>query len=86
MSPISRGFQGQRRQEDSARVPPGQHVVDEFPVLSAGSTPHKPLEAWTFQMSGAVDQPLSWTWDELRALPAESPTVDIHLRDRVVEA
>jgi DMSO/TMAO reductase YedYZ molybdopterin-dependent catalytic subunit len=27
---------------------------------------------------GAVDQPVSWTWDELLALPAETPTVDIH--------
>jgi hypothetical protein len=44
MSPISRGFRGRRRQVDSARLPPGQHVVDDFPVLSAGSTPHRPLE------------------------------------------
>jgi DMSO/TMAO reductase YedYZ molybdopterin-dependent catalytic subunit len=60
------------------RVPPGQHVVEEFPVLSVGSTPHTPLDAWTFQISGALDQPVSWTWDELLALPAETPTVDIH--------
>ena len=78
MSPISRGFRGRRPQVDSARLPPGQHVVDDFPVLSAGSTPHRPLDEWTFQISGAVDQPVSWTWDELLALPAETPTVDIH--------
>jgi DMSO/TMAO reductase YedYZ molybdopterin-dependent catalytic subunit len=78
MSPISRGFRCLRPQVDSARVPPGQHVVEDFPVLSAGSTPHTPLETWTFQTSGAVDQPVSWTWDELLALPAETPTVDIH--------
>ena len=78
MSPISRSFQGRRPAVDSARVPPGQHVVEEFPVLSAGSTPHTPLEEWTFQISGAVDQPVSWTWEELLALPAETPTVDIH--------
>jgi DMSO/TMAO reductase YedYZ molybdopterin-dependent catalytic subunit len=78
MSPISRGFQGRRPQVDSARLPPGQHVVDYFPVLSVGSTPHTPLGEWTFEISGAVDQPVSWTWDELLALPAETPTVDIH--------
>jgi N-acetylglutamate synthase-like GNAT family acetyltransferase len=77
MTPISRGFRG-HRPVNSARVPPGQHVVEEFPVLSVGSTPHTPLEQWTFQLSGAVDQPLSWTWEELLALPAETPTVDIH--------
>jgi DMSO/TMAO reductase YedYZ molybdopterin-dependent catalytic subunit len=78
MSPISRHFRGRRPQVDAGRVPPGQHVIDGFPVLSAGSTPHSPLDAWTFQIRGAIDRPISWTWRELRALPAESPTVDIH--------
>jgi DMSO/TMAO reductase YedYZ molybdopterin-dependent catalytic subunit len=48
-------------------------------VLSVGATPHRPVEdEWTFQLSGAVDEPVSWTWEELLALPAETPTVDIH--------
>jgi DMSO/TMAO reductase YedYZ molybdopterin-dependent catalytic subunit len=78
MSPIARGFRGRRPQVDRARLPPGQHVVDDFPVLSAGSTPYRPLDAWTFEISGAVDHPVAWTSDELLALPAETPTVDIH--------
>jgi DMSO/TMAO reductase YedYZ molybdopterin-dependent catalytic subunit len=78
MTPISRGFRGHPPAVDSARVPPGQHVVEEFPVLSVGSTPHTPVDAWTFQLSGAVDQRVSWTWEELLALPAETPAVDIH--------
>ena len=78
MSPISRGFESRRRQVDSARVPPCQHVVEEFPVLSAGSTPHTPFDDWTFQISGALNQSASWTWDGLLALPAETPTADIH--------
>ncbi len=78
MSPISRGFRGHRPQVDAARIPPGQHVVDDFPVLSAGATPRTPLDEWTFEISGAIDQPVSWKWDELIALPAETPTVDIH--------
>ena len=60
------------------RSPPGQHLVHDFPVLSAGPTPHTPLDQWTFLISGAVDRPVSWTWKELLALPAETPTVDIH--------
>jgi DMSO/TMAO reductase YedYZ molybdopterin-dependent catalytic subunit len=79
MSPISRGFRGHRPHVNAARVPPGQHVVDEFPVLSVGATPRSPVDSqWTFQLSGAVDEPVSWTWEELLALPAETPTVDIH--------
>jgi DMSO/TMAO reductase YedYZ molybdopterin-dependent catalytic subunit len=47
-------------------------------VLSAGPTPHTPLGEWTFALRGAVDEPVSWTWDEFRALPSETFTVDIH--------
>jgi DMSO/TMAO reductase YedYZ molybdopterin-dependent catalytic subunit len=76
---ISRGFQGRRRSDiDPSRVPPGQYVTSDFPVLSAGPTPHTPLAEWTFQIRGAVDEPVSWSWDEFVALPSEAPTVDIH--------
>jgi len=78
MSPISRGFLGRRPQVDATRLPPGQYLTRDFPVLSAGPTPHTPLDEWTFLISGEVDQPVSWTWEELLALPAETPTVDIH--------
>jgi DMSO/TMAO reductase YedYZ molybdopterin-dependent catalytic subunit len=79
MSLISRGFHGRpRRDVDPARVPPGQYVTDDFPVLSAGPTPRTPLDAWTFTIDGEVDVALSWSFDELRALPPETVTVDIH--------
>jgi DMSO/TMAO reductase YedYZ molybdopterin-dependent catalytic subunit len=47
-------------------------------VLSAGPTPHTPLERWDFTISGEVDQPHRWTWEEFRALPSEQVTADIH--------
>jgi DMSO/TMAO reductase YedYZ molybdopterin-dependent catalytic subunit len=79
MSPISRGFIGRRRPvSDASRVPPGQYLTSDFPVLSAGPTPHTPLEQWSLSIDGAVDRSVSWTWDELLALPAETFTVDIH--------
>ena len=79
MTPISRGFRGRRREDaDPARVPPGQYVTADFPVLSAGPTPHTPLDAWSFSITGAVDEARTWTWDEFRSLPTESVTVDIH--------
>jgi DMSO/TMAO reductase YedYZ molybdopterin-dependent catalytic subunit len=78
MSPISRGFRGRRVDVDPSRIPPGQYVTPDFPVLSAGPTPHTPLEEWDFSITGEVDQPRRWTWEEFRALPAETPTVDIH--------
>src|SRR5262245_53723147 len=79
MSFVSRGFRGRRREgADRGRVPPGQYLVDDFPVLSAGPTPHRALAEWSLTIDGAVDAPLTWTWDEFRALPTETVTVDIH--------
>src|SRR5204863_7239351 len=79
MSIVSRGFRGRRRDEAQAdRVPPGQYLVDDFPVLSAGPTPHTPLEEWTFTVRGAVEPERTWSWDEIHALPAETGTRDIH--------
>ena len=79
MSPISRGFMGRRHAvDDPSRVPPGQYVTEDFPVLSAGPTPHTPLDQWSFKIDGAVTQPVSWTWEEFQALAAEPVTVDIH--------
>jgi DMSO/TMAO reductase YedYZ molybdopterin-dependent catalytic subunit len=79
MAFISRGFKGKRREGvSSSRVPPGQHVVGDFPVLSAGPTPKIALSEWTFSLIGEVDEPKRWTWTEFRSLPTETFTVDIH--------
>ncbi len=75
---ISRGFRGRRADAPADRVPPGQYVTKDFPVLSAGPTPHTSIEHWDFSIGGEVDEPRSWTWEELRALPSEEVTVDIH--------
>ncbi|HEY2130731.1 MAG TPA: sulfite oxidase-like oxidoreductase [Streptosporangiaceae bacterium] len=78
--PISRGFHGLRRTPAGAegRVPPGQYVTDDFPVLSAGPTPHTPLDQWTFSITQGGETEKSWTWGELQGLPAETVTRDIH--------
>ena len=79
MSSVSRGFRGRRRDEAQAdRIPPGQYLVGDFPVLSAGPTPHTPLSEWSFSIRGRVEPERTWSWEELRALPSETPTRDIH--------
>jgi DMSO/TMAO reductase YedYZ molybdopterin-dependent catalytic subunit len=76
---ISRGFRGRPQVESERdRVPPGQYVTRDFPVLSAGPTPHISLDKWRFEISGQVDSPRAWTWEEFQALPADDVTVDIH--------
>jgi len=75
----SRGFHGRRGKErDDPRVPPGQYVVEDWPVLSAGPTPHTPLEDWTFSIIGAEREPVTWSWEAFRALASEEIHVDIH--------
>jgi DMSO/TMAO reductase YedYZ molybdopterin-dependent catalytic subunit len=78
VTPISRGFHRRRPEVDADRLPPGQYETRDFPVLSAGPTPHTPLDEWSFTIQGAVDEPVSWTWQELNALPQDTITKDIH--------
>ena len=78
---VTRGFAGRRTAEGSgdvgSRIPPGQYITRDFPVLSAGPTPRTPLEQWTFSIQGLVKEPVSWSWQEFLALPAREWTVDI---------
>jgi DMSO/TMAO reductase YedYZ molybdopterin-dependent catalytic subunit len=80
MSLVNRGFRGRRGQQPGAGlIPPGQHLVDGFPVLSAGPTPETALEDWDFTIVDETGATAArWTWEEFRALPAETPTVDLH--------
>jgi len=77
---VSRGFVGKRREGSAApnRVPPGQHEVKDFPVLSAGPTPRVRLDQWSFSIEGLVRQKARWTWQEFLQLPAQPFVVDIH--------
>ncbi|MCK2034801.1 sulfite oxidase-like oxidoreductase [Microbacterium sp. SSW1-49] len=77
MSVISRGF-GARRRESNDRLPPGQYLTEDFPVLSAGPTPHVSTDDWEFAVVGLDGQRYTWSWDELRALPVDAITTDIH--------
>ena len=76
---ISRGFFGKRRTpEEDQRVPPGQYITPDFPVLSAGPTPRIPLDRWSFYIRGFNPTPMTWSWEEFIALPAQKYKVDIH--------
>jgi DMSO/TMAO reductase YedYZ molybdopterin-dependent catalytic subunit len=79
MPPVSRGFRRRGPAEgDASRIPPGQYLTRDFPVLSAGPTPRTPLEEWSLTIDGAIDEPRRWSWEEFRALPSETLTRYIH--------
>ena len=77
MVEFTRGF-GSRRRTPDAKLPPGQYLTTDFPVLSAGPTPRVSPSEWSFSIrteSGAVT---SWSWEEFTALPADQIDTDIH--------
>ena len=75
---IARGFHGRRARSEPDRVPPGQYETRDFPVLSAGPTPRTPLASWDFTIRDSAGHAVRWSWEELHALPHDTPTVDIH--------
>lgn len=76
---VSRGFKSKRQEQASNnRVPPGQYVTDDFPVLSAGSTPKVSLENWTFLLQFTGSLLAKWSWSEFEELPQTTIKTDIH--------
>jgi DMSO/TMAO reductase YedYZ molybdopterin-dependent catalytic subunit len=79
VSIVNRGFRRRGRAEGpSDRVPPGQYVTSDFPVLSAGPTPRVGEDQWRFSLTGSNGEEASWTWREFTSLPMHQVTVDIH--------
>ena len=71
---------GDRRPDPAVadRVPPGQYLTEKFPVLHYGSIPRAELATWDLRVYGAVDSPLTLSWDEFKGLPRKAVTTDIH--------
>jgi DMSO/TMAO reductase YedYZ molybdopterin-dependent catalytic subunit len=74
---VSPGFSGRRR-SGGENLPPGQYLVTDFPVLSAGPTPRVSTEAWELRLTTEDGQARSWDWAAFLALPSENITVDLH--------
>jgi DMSO/TMAO reductase YedYZ molybdopterin-dependent catalytic subunit len=75
----TRGFLGRSPAARDPRLPPGQYDAGrQWPVLTAEVTPHLDLATWTFTVDGLVERPVTWSWDEIHALPASSYAGAIH--------
>jgi DMSO/TMAO reductase YedYZ molybdopterin-dependent catalytic subunit len=77
MTIANRGFRG-RRTESARELPPGQHLTADFPVLQAGPTPRIDLDDWRLTIQNELGAERVWTWAQLKLLPSERLTVDIH--------
>lgn len=75
-------FMGRKKKEEGARregrIPPGQSLTEQFPVLHYGPIPTFNPSTWTFTVTGLVEQPIKWTWEEFNKLPRRTIEMDIH--------
>jgi len=79
MAKFTRGFMGRSHAERDARLPPGQYDTGRsWPVLTAEATPRLDTGTWTFKVEGLVEQPTTWTWDEIHALAPSTYDGAIH--------
>ncbi len=83
----TRGFTGKRRppgdgagdgNDISKRLPPGQTLTQDFPVLSAGPTAHLDLQRWSFTVKNGPRPLAQWSWEQMNALPQTELKCDIH--------
>jgi DMSO/TMAO reductase YedYZ molybdopterin-dependent catalytic subunit len=60
------------------RLPPGQRLVTNWPVLDLGAQPDVKPENWRLRVGGLVENPQVWTLEQFHALPQEDFVSDIH--------
>ena len=60
------------------KLPIGQHEVKNWPVLDLGETPDVATDAWTLEIGGLVENPVSLTWSDFMSLPQVEDVSDFH--------
>jgi DMSO/TMAO reductase YedYZ molybdopterin-dependent catalytic subunit len=60
------------------RLPPGQHLVRDWPVLDLGRQPEVSTERWQLRIDGLVERPVTLDWTAFQALAQQERTSDIH--------
>jgi DMSO/TMAO reductase YedYZ molybdopterin-dependent catalytic subunit len=81
LSGIFSGDERKRKEQEmrsQGRLPPGQSLTLKWPVLHYGSVPRFDPARWDFRVSGLVEHPLRFTWDEFNQLPRIQRTSDFH--------
>ncbi len=68
----------QERTRLAGRLPPGQSLTKQFPVLHYSPIPAFDPATWTLRIFGEVEQEVSWNWEEFDRLPRDEVTLDLH--------
>ncbi|WP_224269332.1 sulfite oxidase-like oxidoreductase [Haloprofundus salinisoli] len=75
---MSRNLTGLYEEFGGERLPPGQRKTERFPVLSKSGTPSWDPASWQFDVWGAVDEQLQFSYEEFKDLPSETQVQDFH--------
>lgn len=60
------------------RVPPGQYLTRDWPVLHYGNVPAISPENWKLRIFGQVKQEVTLTWTDFERIPTVKVFADIH--------
>jgi DMSO/TMAO reductase YedYZ molybdopterin-dependent catalytic subunit len=60
------------------RLPPGQKLVRDWPVLDLGAEPEVTPQRFRLDIDGAVHRPIGLALDEFMALPQQDSVSDMH--------
>jgi DMSO/TMAO reductase YedYZ molybdopterin-dependent catalytic subunit len=63
---------------ETDRLPPGQRLVENWPVLDLGIQPDVPKADWRLTIDGSVDNPVTWDWGAFAAQPQVEDVSDVH--------
>jgi DMSO/TMAO reductase YedYZ molybdopterin-dependent catalytic subunit len=69
---------GKVERSGDERLPPGQHLVRDWPILDLGMTPQVSEQSFRLDITGAVEHPASWNFAQFKALPQSDFVTDIH--------
>jgi DMSO/TMAO reductase YedYZ molybdopterin-dependent catalytic subunit len=69
---------GRHARPETDRLPPGQHLVKNWPVLDLGQQPSVSTAQWKLEVHGFVNNPVTLDWAAFRALPQTDMLSDIH--------
>jgi DMSO/TMAO reductase YedYZ molybdopterin-dependent catalytic subunit len=69
---------GPANRDGMPKLPVGQHVVRNWPVLDLGDVPDIPLASWRLEVAGEVHDPVTLTWADFMALPQVDDVSDFH--------
>ncbi|WP_375452122.1 sulfite oxidase-like oxidoreductase [uncultured Devosia sp.] len=69
---------GRTSRPETERLPPGQHLVKNWPVLDLGIEPSIALPSWRLDIDGAVEAPVALNWAAFSGLPQVERISDIH--------